>query len=246
MDAPVVLIADSNPAFRQTLVELLRERYCVHCCGTGPEALALLTELRPEALVLDLMVPEIDGITLLETAGPERTPPVVLLTTPYWNSYVMEAANTLPISYVMRSPGAAAVAMRLEDLRSRRSGPSALAYVGGLLRTVDFVPTQSGARMLPLAAVLFAQDPEQSVTKELYPKVLSRMQLEAGWKKAEKDIRYAIETAWAKGHPDAWSRCLSLDHKPTNKELIVRLTEMLLAQSNDKQKISNLDYAQTP
>lgn len=51
------------------LLSLSLARYDIHICHTGSEALKQLECLYPDALLLDLMLPDMDGITLLRTSG---------------------------------------------------------------------------------------------------------------------------------------------------------------------------------
>ena len=43
--------------------------YDVHTCDTGPDALAMLEKYRPDALILDLTLPVMDGLTVLRKTG---------------------------------------------------------------------------------------------------------------------------------------------------------------------------------
>ena len=59
---PRVLVVDDDPVIRSTVAELLvDEGYDVHQAGDGSEALDLLAEFVPDAIVLDLMMPVLDG-----------------------------------------------------------------------------------------------------------------------------------------------------------------------------------------
>jgi CheY-like chemotaxis protein len=57
-----ILIVDDEPAIRELLAAVLRdEGYSVIAVGTGTQALELLPRERPDLLMLDLMMPDIDG-----------------------------------------------------------------------------------------------------------------------------------------------------------------------------------------
>src|SRR3954463_3571985 len=84
MTAPAtasVMIVDDEPAVRAALERALRiERYDVRLAGDGAEALALLADRSPDAIVLDVGMPEIDGLEVcrrLRAAG-DRTPVLML------------------------------------------------------------------------------------------------------------------------------------------------------------------------
>src|SRR3954465_3980599 len=75
------MIVDDEPAVRAALERALRiERYDVRLAADGAEALALLADRSPDAIVLDVGMPEIDGLEVcrpLRAAG-ARTPVLML------------------------------------------------------------------------------------------------------------------------------------------------------------------------
>jgi DNA-binding NarL/FixJ family response regulator len=63
-----VLIVDDHPLIRQGLVQLLNEERGIEVCGeagNGREALELAAAVKPELLILDLRLPDRDGIDLI-------------------------------------------------------------------------------------------------------------------------------------------------------------------------------------
>lgn len=59
-----LLIAVKSEIIADALASAL-SMYDVHTCDTGPDALAILETHRPDALILDLTLPVIDGLTVL-------------------------------------------------------------------------------------------------------------------------------------------------------------------------------------
>jgi DNA-binding NtrC family response regulator len=77
-----VLLVDDDPAFRRVMAaELTRRKYTVSSASSGGEALAQAPEFRPDVTLLDLRLPDMDGIEVLERLR-ERNPSggVVVLT----------------------------------------------------------------------------------------------------------------------------------------------------------------------
>ena len=76
-----VMVVDDEPAVRAALERALRiERYDVRVAGDGDKALALLAERSPDAIVLDVAMPNVDGLEVcrrLRAAG-DRTPVLML------------------------------------------------------------------------------------------------------------------------------------------------------------------------
>jgi two-component system, OmpR family, response regulator MprA len=76
-----ILVVDDEPAVRDSLERALRlEGYDIELAANGSEALAAVARQPPDALLLDLMMPRIDGLEVcrrLRTQG-DRTPVLVL------------------------------------------------------------------------------------------------------------------------------------------------------------------------
>jgi len=81
---PKILIAEDDPSIRDLLTQILRlEGYVVEAHAEGASALASLKAAAPDAVVLDLMMPNVDGLELLNHIRSEAatsTLPVVILT----------------------------------------------------------------------------------------------------------------------------------------------------------------------
>jgi two-component system response regulator MprA len=79
--AATVMVVDDEPAVRAALERALRiERYDVRLAADGGEALALLADRSPDAIVLDVAMPTVDGLEVcrrLRAAG-DRTPVLML------------------------------------------------------------------------------------------------------------------------------------------------------------------------
>jgi CheY-like chemotaxis protein len=79
-----VLVADDNPVSRRILSHIIgRMGHAVVSAENGREALERLDDSSPDLLILDLAMPEMDGLTALKLArGDERyrTLPIIMLT----------------------------------------------------------------------------------------------------------------------------------------------------------------------
>lgn len=230
MNTPDLLIADSNENFAQALVNQLQEPYHVHHCSNGRETLALLRQLHPDILVLDLMLPELDGISLLQTAAQEGIHPRVLAVTPLVSDYVVKAAQDLGVGYLIQKPcDVQATAMRVGDLNhcsvSNASAFDPYSFCADTLLAMGLSPKHRGYHYLREAVVLMVRDPEQSVTKELYPAVASACHSQAHH--VERSIRSALSAAWDRRETAVWEQYFHLDRCPSNAVFISRLAEEL-------------------
>lgn len=227
-----LLIADSSEEYRTALTAALSGQYQVLSCRSGTEALTLLKQERPDILLLDLMLPELDGLTLLERTCADGIHPLVLAATPILTEYVFGCAQRLGISYLVRKPCSIdAIVSRVCDLSQRLSAPETrrdpVGYVSNLLLCLGISTKHDGFLYLREAILLMARDPAQPVTKVLYPEV-ARI---CGCNKdnVERSIRTALDSAWKKQDHSQWHEYFPhADHRPSNAVFISRLAEALL------------------
>ena len=79
--APTVLVVDDEPMVREVVATYLqRDGLVVHEVGDGAAATAWLAAHRPDLVVLDIMLPGTDGLTILRRLHADGQVPVILLT----------------------------------------------------------------------------------------------------------------------------------------------------------------------
>ncbi len=239
MEKKKLLIADGSDEFRFELGKTLQGSYHIRQTGEGHEALSQLRSFAPDILVLDLMLPGLDGISLLQSAAEFNIRPVVLATTRLLSGYMTQTLERLGVGYVMVKPcDTAAIAARIADLAQNLKtplfvSPDPRSMISNVLLNMG-VPTKlKGYTYLREAIQVFAEDPGQTITKELYSKVASRCN--ATVTQVERSIRTAIEAAWEHQDIQAWRRFFpegenGLGCRPTNGEFVSRLADYLAAE----------------
>jgi DNA-binding response OmpR family regulator len=76
-----LLIVDDEPTLRETLeYSLTHQGYRVHTAGDGPTALQLAREHKPDLVVLDVMLPGVDGFEVCRILRRETNAPILMLT----------------------------------------------------------------------------------------------------------------------------------------------------------------------
>lgn len=232
-----LLIADGSEHFRDALADAMRGAYIVRTAWEGNQALELLGSFKPDVLVLDLMMPGLDGITLLERIREMGLRPVVLATTRFASDYVLERLAQMGVGFVMVKPcEVKAAAARIADLTQRMDPPEICqpdqkTAVCNLLLTLGIPTKLRGYPYLREAILLEMGNPGQSVTKELYPAVASACNASAA--QVERSIRSAIQTAWMNRDEQIWrlyfqSGPTGTVPRPTNGGFISRLADRLL------------------
>ncbi len=78
---PVVLVADDEPRITKLVALILHdEGFRVVTAAGGEEALSLAEEVRPDVVILDILMPDLDGIEVMRRLRESRPVPVILLT----------------------------------------------------------------------------------------------------------------------------------------------------------------------
>lgn len=230
-----LLIADSSDIFISALAAALEGQFQIQVCSDGQSALELLQQEQPDILILNLMLPHKDGLTVLQQTA--FHPSVILAITMHMSVYVEQAVTSLGIDYTMIAPSVESVVLRLRDLLGQYTAPTAHADPSASavhhLHLLN-VPTHlDGYRQLCLALPMFAQNPQQLLTKELYPAVARLCGCPDG-RAVEHSIRKAIHAAWRQKDNAIWRKYFTLhpgkkNACPTNKEFLCRLVEILNA-----------------
>ncbi len=80
MSANILVVEDEEKLARFVELELLHEGYKVETAGSGRKALERATEVQFDLILLDIMLPELNGLEVLRRLMKERPTPVILLT----------------------------------------------------------------------------------------------------------------------------------------------------------------------
>jgi PAS domain S-box-containing protein len=126
--APRVLIVDDDPIARQVLSNSLKDRACeIRTAGNGEEALATLEKFPPDLILLDLMMPVMDGITFLDAMRRDprfQSLPVIIITARQLNPPEIERLKLEKLRVLNKAQAFDGSLKRLlEDLLSHRALP---------------------------------------------------------------------------------------------------------------------------
>ena len=97
------LIVDDEPLARRTIRELLAQDQDVEIigeCGSGLEAVRLITEQPPDLLFLDIQMPGLNGFETLAKIQPERIPAIVFVTA--YDQYALRAFEVHALDYLLK------------------------------------------------------------------------------------------------------------------------------------------------
>ena len=228
-----VLLADGAEGFSEELRQILSSEYEVLSAQDGSKAMALLKECRPDLLILDLEVPMIDGLTLLQRLTHDDHRPAVLVLARLLSDYTVDALSRMGVGYLMRKPCKAMnVADRAKELLAYQAKEDARINrsIAHMLEALSMPMNLRGSKYLPMAIRAMRADPAQYITKELYPSIGKTYGIDG--KRVERCIRNAIDKGWECGDPEIWKRYFGVDKngntiKPSNSVFILKLVEIL-------------------
>jgi len=227
-----VLIADDNREFTDILQEFISSQSDMEVCGVaynGIEAVELVRTRKPDVLVLDIIMPVLDGIGSLERLSdmPGPSPKVIMLTA-FGQEIVTRRAIELGVSYFIlkpfdmpvlvdrirqvvnnepfKAPVAASLAYAQEAAIYGHGRPtkhdvdSAITHI---IHEIGVPAHIKGYHYLREAIGIVFQDVEilGSITKTLYPRIAERFKTTPS--RVERAIRHSIEVAWGRGDMDA-------------------------------------------
>lgn len=229
-----ILIADPSEEFRLSLCGALCSDFTVLCCGNGQEALELLRTQKPDFLVMDLILPVIDGMGVLKQAKQEEICPPVLVTTGFTRDHIANALQQFNVVYMVLKPcELSAIASRIRELVLEFSPqlffhPDPHSLVTTALFELGLAPKRAGFRWSRQAILILKDNPGAQLTKEIYPSLAE----DGNGNSVEKNIRDAIADAWNRRNDAVWRRYFPPDPsgeipRPTNKVFLYTLTEVL-------------------
>ncbi len=244
-----VLIADPSEDFRHLLADALAAEGDMEPVGLaedGVEALALVAELKPDILLTELVLPRLDGLTLLRRLPETGASPRVVVVSGFYNDRVVADCGELGVSYFIPKP--CDTASILENLRMvaapllapaaprpapvRASEPSLEAVVTDIIHEIGVPAHIKGYQYLREAIILTINDMDiiNAVTKVLYPEVARKFNTTPS--RVERAIRHAIEVAWDRGDIETLQKFFgytvsNIKGKPTNSEFIAMIADCL-------------------
>lgn len=256
MEKIKLAIADDNKELVQALKEYFESRPEVEVIWTahnGEACLAMLEEEHPNVLILDIIMPHLDGIAVLEMIGknPKLKNLSVIMLTAFGQENVMTRAANLGASYFMLKPFEfdrllnqvlqVSHVKRNVTPKQQMMGEGAETAVSqkALDKTITAIIKEIGVPA-HIKGYAFLREAIQmvyidvdllgSVTKILYPDIAKKYNTTPS--RVERAIRHAIEVAWNRGNYEVISKMFGytvhhLKSKPTNSEFIAMIADKI-------------------
>ena len=254
-----VLVVDDNREYVEVLCSYMKQEKRIEvigCAYDGLEAINMLRMTEPDVLVLDMVMPNLDGIGVLERMQNLRLKkiPRILVVSAVLNDSIAAKTINLGAEYFMLKPvnfdvlvDRIAMFAKEEDgkhseFRSQemRSFPKpdmsdVETMVTEIIHEIGIPAHIKGYQYLRHAIMMVVKDLDiiNSITKELYPTVAKDFNTTPS--RVERAIRHAIEVAWDRGDTEVLNSFFGYTianskGKPTNSEFIAMIADKLRLQ----------------
>ena len=235
-----VLIVEESHTLVQSITEGCFADDEVRNCADGNLALRMLTEFMPEILLINLSLPYKDGLEVLREAA---YLPRQIIAFSYWsNPCIWSILGCLGVQYGLHMPTPNSVRHALASMETAPTGIRAdlRASVITHLQRLGFSPNLDGYTMLLVGLPLFYADPQQPLTKELYPAIACALG-QGNSQNIERSLRQAITTAWKQRNDQQWQQYFPCNakgqiSKPSNKKFLAALVNRLQQEAEGYEK----------
>ena len=255
-----VLLADDNREFTNLLSEFIDDQDDMRVTGiayNGNDVLRLIEQSQkvPDILILDIIMPHLDGLGVLEKLREmDLNPqPKIIMLTAFGQENITQRAVQLGASYYILKPfdmevltnrirqlvGTSQSMPMVSSSNSMKAnvvqlpkGKNLDANITTIIHEIGVPAHIKGYQYLREAITMVYNNIEilGAITKTLYPAIAEKYKTTPS--RVERAIRHAIEVAWTRGNIDSISHLFGYTiniskAKPTNSEFIAMVADKL-------------------
>ena len=257
-----VAIADDNQRTVEMMTELLEQESDIEVIASadnGEDALRIIKERQPDVVLLDIIMPKLDGIGVLEHLRNENLSkrPIIIMVSAMGQENVCEESMDLGASYFILKPfDLRTIIKQIKQARIKQEVPerpfvSVPEKIHGLTENqLEIIITNmiheigvpahiKGYQYLRDSIMMAVCDMDilNSITKQLYPSIAEKFDTTPS--RVERAIRHAIEVAWGRGKMDTIDALFGYTihagkGKPTNSEFIALIADKIRLEYGDE------------
>ena len=254
-----IAIADDNERMVELLDSIVKKDGDIRIVGkanNGEEVYHMIKEKEPDVVLLDLIMPKLDGLSVMERINQDQTikkhPKFIVISAIGQEGITEDAFNLGAYYYIMKPFDNEMVLSRVKSMkhyfesgtqnnhsngcRDRDPFENLENDVTDMIHEVGVPAHIKGYQYLRDAIIMVIREPEMlnSITKILYPTIAKRNQTTPS--RVERAIRHAIEVAWSRGNMDIINSLFSYTvstgkGKPTNSEFIALISDKIRLQN---------------
>lgn len=225
-----ILIADDNQEFAKTLASYIQEQEDMEVIGIakdGEEAVEMITNVTPDIALLDVIMPHLDGIGVLEKINVseiDKKPTCIMLSAVGQDKITQKAVSLGAEYYVVKPFDIELLIKRMKELKNFKPSQTMNSFIGreikpqyveiasneksrenlealvtNIIHEVGVPAHIKGYQYLREAIIMVVNDIDviNQITKSLYPKIAYKFNTTPS--RVERAIRHAIEVAWGRG-----------------------------------------------
>ena len=257
-----VAIADDNERMTEILSEIMKQDEDLQVVGiahNGEEACQLIRDKGPDIMLLDIIMPKLDGLSVMERISQDtkikKKPEFVVVSAIGQERITEDAFRKGASYYVMKPFHNDMILSRIKDAGKGERRNSSEAIPGSTVqkkpeynletRVTDMIheigiPAHiKGYHYLRDAIIMAVDDMDvlNAITKVLYPTIAKMHQTTAS--RVERAIRHAIEVAWSRGKLDTLDELFGYTvsngkGKPTNSEFIALIADTIRLENKNR------------
>ena len=258
-----VAVVDDNYVVREVLSEIVKSDTELDLIGNaqdGEEAVRLIKDKQPDVVLLDLIMPKLDGLSVMEKVNQDHSMqkhPEFIVISAIGNENITENAFELGANYYIMKPFEKEMVLtRIKNTRIFRDNSvrekKPLIYekkmepernleedVTNMIHEIGVPAHIKGYQYLRDAIIMVVNDIDMlnSITKILYPTIAKKHQTTPS--RVERAIRHAIEVAWSRGKMDTIDDLFGYTvhtekGKPTNSEFIALIADRIRLEYKKK------------
>jgi two-component system response regulator (stage 0 sporulation protein A) len=245
-----LLIADDNKEFCSMLQEFFQNENDMDVIGIAYDGLDVLDkveELSPDVLILDLIMPNLDGLGVIEKlANNPKKPNIVVLSAVGQDKITQKAINLGAAYYIVKPFDLNILVERVREITENsfntKKQRNTTSYgerkdtleidITNIIHEIGVPAHIKGYFYLREAIYMVINNVEllSAVTKVLYPTIASKFNTTPS--RVERAIRHAIEVAWNRGCIETINNLFGYTipkdkGKPTNSEFIAMISDKL-------------------
>jgi two-component system, OmpR family, response regulator MtrA len=213
MNARILVVDDDTAISEMIGIVLKGEGYEPEFAADGAEAIELFRSMRPDLVLLDLMLPGIDGIQVCATIRAESGVPIIMLTAKGETTDVVKGLESGADDYVVKPFNPKELVARIRTrLRPVLPETTETVAIGDLTIDVQGHEVRRGGEKIPLTPLEFqlllalAVKPQQVFTRE--------MLLEQVW-----GYHYKADTRLVNVHVQRLRA--KVEHDPDNPQIVM-------------------------
>lgn len=249
-----VVIVDDNREIVEIYSQCIETQSDMEVVGVahnGVDGSKLILDILPDVVVLDIVMPKVDGLGVLEiinSTNPQYSPACICLSAVGQEDIIRRAIN-LGAKYYMVKPfdletmlrrirevsgsGSSQPAGRIPEQR----GQNIEERITNIFLTIGIPAHIKGYHFLREAIKMVFEDNNiiNSITKQLYPQIADSFKTTPS--KVERAIRHAIDVSWSRGRMESINQIFGYtvytsNDKPTNGEFIALIADKLLMEDS--------------